>query len=814
MPASGKKKKKGSGSLALGAEDTGSAGGSKGSEEASFGDDVENPMSSKSIFLNDKIADFQQQHPDTFEVITAMFSDEPSMMVVISAYENYENKVEFDDLLSLNADVVREMIANGRFSKPAFQGLYRALPSVKDLGYTNDGGPNPKEVAIVEEHIKKPTKEVIRKKFERPKGGSMLLNRWTVAHTHVFEDLVADALDGTGLNAAEILHLNVDGACFSNAIVPVQGDSVASSAVLKGSRGRFFGDLKYTSKQSNQVVGAAPLKITELSGKVLQFPYYLDSKNPLSETEFAALNFFNEIFAGCLSMNDSVLTRDYMTMAAKFAIAQECILSILRTTCQLIYELDNQASWANILASQGLSGSNLRENPNVYAYTTPTMLAARAKYPYLDRGTYAIGCFMESLRNARGKEQMQPLLDLYTFQYSGQGASQFALQLQQLCLNAQSTVPALPKSKAEMHHPGVTDECGVQLFVYKLDESLHENRSQFQPSEFQAVQNLKESHAAGKLSSFASVLSWSKKTEDDGALRPSPVPLGGRASGFLSQNSHDHDYTVLSPLSPDEYTKAVDYVASLLTPDQFATYFERCAAIAQGYEYRLKSDGSKGGVIYVQPRDLAFDKRGKSSISVLRRALFFRMHGNPNPVYNEMVAQAKKIEFKCHPSCKQQSKSGSGEPAFKSDGSKVQFKLPPKPPPTSHSSGSGSSMSKSLRKRNKAKVQLAQFKLAADEAQKTSQNARDGACAAAKDASAFVARLASLEKSLAELQAPPSGSAMSATQASGPARKSTDEVLADIQSVLASQQAQLNQLTEEQPSMFSGFRFGDVGSNE
>ena len=53
------------------------------------------------------------------------------------------------------------------------------------------------------------------------------------------EDLVADALDGTGLNAAEILHLNVDGSCFLNAIVPVQGDSVASSAVHKGSSGRF-----------------------------------------------------------------------------------------------------------------------------------------------------------------------------------------------------------------------------------------------------------------------------------------------------------------------------------------------------------------------------------------------------------------------------------------------------------------------------------------------------------------------------------------------------------------------------------------------
>ena len=123
-------------------------------------------------------------------------------------------------------------------------------------------------------------------------------------------------------------------------------------------------------------------------------------------------------------------------------------------------------------------------------------------------------------------------------------------------------------------------------------------------------------------------------------------------------------------------------------------------------------------------------------------------------------------------------------------------------------------MTKSGQKRNKAKVKLAQLKLAADEAQKTSQNARDGAYAAAQDASAFVARLASLEKSLAELQASPSGSAMSATQASGPARKSTDEILADIQSVLASQQAQLHQLIEEQPSMFSGFRFGDVGSNE
>ena len=59
MPGSGKKKKKGSGSQALGAEETGSA---KESEETSFGDDVDDLMSPKG-FLNDKIVDFQQKYP-------------------------------------------------------------------------------------------------------------------------------------------------------------------------------------------------------------------------------------------------------------------------------------------------------------------------------------------------------------------------------------------------------------------------------------------------------------------------------------------------------------------------------------------------------------------------------------------------------------------------------------------------------------------------------------------------------------------------------------------------------------------------------
>ena len=164
------------------------------------------------------------------------------------------------------------------------------------------------------------------------------------------------------------------------------------------------------------------------------------------------------------------------------------------------------------------------------------------------------------------------------------------------------------------------------------------------------------------------MLSWSKKTENDGNLRPSLGSTGGRASGFLSQNFYDLNYTVMSP---EDYTRAVDFIAAQLTQDLFATYFERCAAIAQGYEYRLKSNGSKGGVVYIQPQDVAFDKRGKYFISALRRALLFKSDGDSHPVYNELVAQAKKIEFKYHPSCKQQSKYGSSGPAFKSNGSKV-----------------------------------------------------------------------------------------------------------------------------------------------
>ena len=177
MPASSQKKKRDSGSQALGAAETEAT---KESEEASFGDDEDDLMSPKG-FLNDKTADFQQLRPQTFKDITAVLSDEASVMIMISAYEGYENKDEFDELLSLNVDVLIAMIAIGCFSEAAFQGLYRALLLAKDSGSTSDVGPYSKEIALVEGNITNPTKDDIRKKFEGPKGRDLLLNRWTVS---------------------------------------------------------------------------------------------------------------------------------------------------------------------------------------------------------------------------------------------------------------------------------------------------------------------------------------------------------------------------------------------------------------------------------------------------------------------------------------------------------------------------------------------------------------------------------------------------------------------------------------------------------
>ena len=445
----------------------------------------------------------------------------------------------------------------------------------------------------------------------------------------------------------------------------------------------------------------------------------------------------------------------------------------------------------------------------MFGYATPTMIAAKAKYPMLERGTYAIGRVMEGLRNEQGREQLLPLVEMYTYGYSGQGASQFAIHMQQLCLNAQRTVPALPKSGMKSH-PGTVDACGIQLFVFKIDECLQENPSAFRASEFQALKDLKKLHADGKLRTFNAVLTWSKNTEGNGDLRPSPIRLGERGSGFLSQVPEETSHLPphLRSMSPEEYANAVEFVAAQLTPDQFTTYFDRVASVALGYEYRLKSlyvvpkGGGKGqiSVVYVHA---PLEGRAKTMVMSLKQAISSKWNGGNNPKFNATVAEAKKIQFKHHPACKQPAKSGPSASARppKSGTAYSDFK------PASASDPAELSKTQGRKKANRASAPK-------KDAKKTSTQADQAATIAAAVAqgnSAFVTRLASLEKSLSELQASPSGSALSATQVSGPARKSTDEILAEIQSVLTSQQAQLHQLAKEQPSMFSGFHFDEPG---
>ena len=100
-------------------------------------------------------------------------------------------------------------------------------------------------------------------------------------------------------------------------------------------------------------------------------------------------------------------------------------------------------------------------------------------------------------------------------------------------------------------------------------------------------------------------------------------------------------------MSPEDYTDAVDYVAAQLTQDQFATYFERVASMAQGYEYRLKSyvatKGGKGqtSIVYV---DAPLDGRAKLLVTNLKQAIVSKWNGGPNPRYNATVAEAKKIQ--------------------------------------------------------------------------------------------------------------------------------------------------------------------------
>ena len=104
MPASAKKKKD-SAAKALAAAETEAT---KEAEKTSFGNGGADLQLSKEKPVDDKTVDFHQHDPVTFKGITAIFIDQASIMVMISAYESYRNQDKFDEFLSMNVDIAKK----------------------------------------------------------------------------------------------------------------------------------------------------------------------------------------------------------------------------------------------------------------------------------------------------------------------------------------------------------------------------------------------------------------------------------------------------------------------------------------------------------------------------------------------------------------------------------------------------------------------------------------------------------------------------------------------------------------------------------
>ena len=156
--SSSARKKKNAAAKALATEESEST---KEAKETSLGDDDDD--------LQLEIVEFHRRNLEIFEAITSIFIDQASIMEMISAYESYGNPDEFNELPSVNVDILKEMIANGRFTEEAFQKVYRALPLTESTGSSKDASPNSKGIALVDDNTTPPTIDEVRKKFEGPK---------------------------------------------------------------------------------------------------------------------------------------------------------------------------------------------------------------------------------------------------------------------------------------------------------------------------------------------------------------------------------------------------------------------------------------------------------------------------------------------------------------------------------------------------------------------------------------------------------------------------------------------------------------------
>ena len=160
--------------------------------------------------------------------------------------------------------------------------------------------------------------------------------------------------------------MNLDGVAYRNGTVPVNGDQYSSLVVGAGNSGQYFGSLKPDTKTSStKVIGNSTLFAAQIPSQYLVYPYYRDHHKPLSDDEYSATNFFSLIFGRGLCCGESVLSKDYMTLAAKLDLANECIVDLTRTICMITHKLNPQASFAHVLGTQQLSEGNLMEIANL-----------------------------------------------------------------------------------------------------------------------------------------------------------------------------------------------------------------------------------------------------------------------------------------------------------------------------------------------------------------------------------------------------------------------------------------------------------------
>ena len=127
---------------------------------------------------------------------------------------------------------------------------------------------------------------------------------------------------------------------------PCQRRSLFLVNVGEGNNGQYFGSLNFNPKtNSTQVIGISPLYITQIPSQFLTYPYYLDPLKPFSENEFVAPNFLTQVVSRGLSLGEPVPTKEYVTLAAKLDLANECLVALARIICNTAYQLRPRATY-------------------------------------------------------------------------------------------------------------------------------------------------------------------------------------------------------------------------------------------------------------------------------------------------------------------------------------------------------------------------------------------------------------------------------------------------------------------------------------